>query len=94
MRPCIEAVKISFVCVLTFMRERIEWVVMSTLTPTQLLTEIKSLTELSEVSLAERLEISQATVNRILHGKSECKSGTLMKLQEWRKELAETERVA
>ena len=60
---------------------------MNTSTPTQLLSEIKSMTRLSEVALAARLDISQPTVNRILRGKSECKSSTLLAIQEWRREL-------
>ncbi|WP_207000681.1 hypothetical protein [Trinickia mobilis] len=60
---------------------------MNTLTPTQLLIEIKALTKLGEIAIAERLRISQPTVNRILNGKSECKAGTLMAIQQWHAEL-------
>lgn len=60
---------------------------MNTSTPTQLLSEIKSMTRLSEVALAARLEISQPTVNRILRGTTECKSSTLLAIQGWRREL-------
>jgi transcriptional regulator with XRE-family HTH domain len=60
---------------------------MNTLTPTQLLAEIKALTKLGEIAIAEKLGISQPTVNRILNGKSECKSGTLMSIQQWHSEL-------
>ncbi len=61
---------------------------MDTLTPTQLLADIKAKTKLSEIAIAERLGTSQPTVNRILRGKSECKSGTLLAIQKWHGELA------
>lgn len=61
---------------------------MNTLTPTQLLIEIKTRTKLGEVAIAERLGISQPTVNRILNGKHECRSGTLMAIWKWHEELS------
>ncbi|WP_143748033.1 helix-turn-helix domain-containing protein [Burkholderia sp. JKS000303] len=61
---------------------------MDTSTPTQLLADIKAKTKLSEIAIAERLGTSQPTVNRILRGKSECKSGTLLAIQRWHGELA------
>jgi hypothetical protein len=72
---------------LTFIRDRIEWLAMSTSIPTQLLAEIKSLTGLGETALAARLGVSQPTVNRILNGQMECKAKTLIALQSWRAEL-------
>jgi transcriptional regulator with XRE-family HTH domain len=67
---------------------------MNTSTPTQLLREIKVLTGLSEVALAGRLQVSQPTVNRILNGNSECKSGTLLEIQKWHGALAEAKESA
>ena len=60
---------------------------MSTSIPTQLLADIRTKTKLSEVEMADRLGISQATVNRILNGKSECKAGTLVAIQQWHAQL-------
>lgn len=64
---------------------------MDTRTPSESLRDIKDLTGLSEVALARRLGVSQPTVNRILHGKSDCKASTLIAIQAWRSELATEE---
>ncbi|WP_186122299.1 helix-turn-helix domain-containing protein [Burkholderia gladioli] len=64
---------------------------MDTRTPSESLRDIKDLTGLSEVALARRLGVSQPTVNRILHGKSDCKASTLIAIQSWRSELATEE---
>lgn len=42
------------------------------------LAEIKAHTGLSEVALAQRLGVSQPTVNRILNGQGDCKGSTLV----------------
>lgn len=42
------------------------------------LAEIKAHTGLSEVALAQRLGVSQPTVNRILNGQVDCKGSTLV----------------
>lgn len=44
---------------------------------TTLLREIKAATGWSETLLASKLGVSQATVNRILHGQTECTGSTL-----------------
>lgn len=51
---------------------------MDTRTPAELLTEIKAVTKLGEIALAKRLDVSQATVNRILNGKTNCSSTAMM----------------
>lgn len=58
-------------------------------TATALLSDIKAQRGLSEVAIARRLQISQPTVNRILRGKSDCKSSTFVAIQAWWKELAQ-----
>ncbi|CAB3730636.1 hypothetical protein [Paraburkholderia rhynchosiae] len=60
---------------------------MNTLTPSQLLAEIKALTKLGEKAIGDRIGCSQPTVNRILNGQSDCKSSTLMAILQWREEL-------
>ncbi len=60
---------------------------MNTLTPSQLLAEIKSITKLGEKAIGDRIGCSQPTVNRILNGQSDCKSSTLMAILRWREEL-------
>lgn len=50
-------------------------------TPSDLLIEIKSRTQLSEVALAALLGISQPTVNRILKNQPGCSSKSLMAIQ-------------
>lgn len=67
---------------------------MDTRTPSESLRDIKDLTGLSEIALARRLGISQPTVNRILHGKSDCKASTLMAIQAWRIELVDNQEAA
>ena len=47
-----------------------------------LLAEIKSTTGWSEPRMAEELEISQPTVNRILKGQPDCKGTTLRAIVE------------
>jgi plasmid maintenance system antidote protein VapI len=49
-------------------------------TPAQMLNEIKSTTGLGEIALAEKLGISQPTVNRILNGQPDCKGKTLQSI--------------
>lgn len=50
-------------------------------TPTELLTEIKAVTQLGEIGLAKRLGVSQPTVNRILRGQANCSSKALLAIQ-------------
>ncbi|MFK4444663.1 DNA-binding transcriptional regulator YdaS (Cro superfamily) [Caballeronia udeis] len=50
-------------------------------TPSDLLVEIKTHTQLSEVALAALLGISQPTVNRILKNQPGCSSKSLMAIQ-------------
>ena len=64
---------------------------MNTLTPSQLIAEIKSRTSLGEKAIAERIGCSQPTVNRILKGQSDCKSSTLLEIQRWYAELCGAE---
>jgi transcriptional regulator with XRE-family HTH domain len=48
-------------------------------TPTQLLTEIRAATNLSDQAIGARIGCSQPTVHRIRNGnQQECKSSTLM----------------
>ena len=54
---------------------------MATRTPTEMLAEIKAETQLSEIGLAKRLDISQPTVNRILRGQEGCSSKVLLAIQ-------------
>ncbi|MCA8037877.1 MULTISPECIES: helix-turn-helix domain-containing protein [Burkholderia cepacia complex] len=61
---------------------------------TALLCDIKAKRGLSEVALARRLKISQPTVNRILRGKSDCKSSTFVAIQAWWNELAQQKEIA
>lgn len=63
-------------------------------TATALLGDIKAQRGLSEVAIARRLQISQPTVNRILRGKSDCKSSTFVAIQAWWKELAQQKETA
>ena len=49
-------------------------------TPAQMLNEIKSITGLGEIALAEKLGVSQPTVNRILNGQPDCKGKTLQSI--------------
>ncbi|KWI87185.1 hypothetical protein WM08_17270 [Burkholderia ubonensis] len=58
-------------------------------TASALLNDIKTHRGLSEVTIARRLKISQPTVNRILRGKSDCKSSTYVAIQAWWNELAQ-----
>lgn len=58
------------------------------LTSSGLLLNIKDRTGFGEIAIARRLNVSQSTVNRILHGKSDCKSSTLIAIQQWWAELA------
>ncbi|KVQ12446.1 helix-turn-helix transcriptional regulator [Burkholderia ubonensis] len=58
-------------------------------TASALLSDIKTQRSLSEVAIARRLKISQPTVNRILRGKSDCKSSTFVAIQAWWNELAQ-----
>jgi hypothetical protein len=60
---------------------------MNALTPTEMLTEIKSLTKLGEIAIAAHIGCSQPTVNRILNGKSDCKGSLVMAIQRWYGEL-------
>lgn len=46
-----------------------------------LLSEIKTRTRLSEPVIAQKLGISQPTVNRILNGQADCKGKTLRSIQ-------------
>lgn len=54
---------------------------MDTRTPTELLAEIKTQTQLGEIGLAKRLGVSQPTVNRILRGQPNCSSKALLAIQ-------------
>lgn len=54
---------------------------MVTLTPTEMLAEIKVAKKLSEVRLARLLDVSQPTVNRILNGQEGCSSKVLLAIQ-------------
>ncbi|WP_416360357.1 helix-turn-helix domain-containing protein [Burkholderia cepacia] len=63
-------------------------------TASALLSDIKTKRGLSEVALARRLKISQPTVNRILRGKSDCKSSTFVAIQGWWNELAQQKEIA
>uniref|UniRef100_UPI003593F4FB helix-turn-helix domain-containing protein n=1 Tax=Burkholderia sp. AU33423 TaxID=2015355 RepID=UPI003593F4FB len=62
-------------------------------TASALLSAIKTQRSLSEVEIARRLEISQPTVNRILRGKSDCKSSTFVAIQAWWSELAQRKEI-
>ncbi|KVD03238.1 MarR family transcriptional regulator [Burkholderia ubonensis] len=62
-------------------------------TASALLSDIKTHRGLSEVEIARRLKISQPTVNRILRGKSDCKSSTYVAIQAWWNELAQQKEV-
>lgn len=64
---------------------------MNTLTPSQLLADIKAKTKLGEKAIGDRIGCSQPTVNRILNGQSDCKSSTLIELQKWHAELQQAE---
>ena len=64
---------------------------MNTLTPSQLLAEIKAKTRLGEKAIGDRIGCSQPTVNRILNGQADCKSSTFLELQKWYAELQESE---
>ncbi|MGF6444365.1 helix-turn-helix domain-containing protein [Paraburkholderia youngii] len=46
-------------------------------TATELLTQIRAATKMSQKALAVRLRVSQPTVNRILKGQPDCKGATL-----------------
>ncbi|CAN7303550.1 helix-turn-helix transcriptional regulator [Cupriavidus necator] len=46
------------------------------------LVEIKARTSLSEVALAQRLGVSQPTVNRIRNGQGDCKGSTLIAIDQ------------
>ncbi|WP_174908026.1 helix-turn-helix domain-containing protein [Burkholderia diffusa] len=59
-----------------------------------LLSDIKTQRGLSEIAIARRLKISQPTVNRILRGKSDCKSSTFVAIQAWWNELAQQKEIA
>lgn len=50
---------------------------MNTTNARQMLNEVKSELGLGEIALAEKLGISQPTVNRILNGQPDCKGTTL-----------------
>ncbi|OXI42458.1 helix-turn-helix domain-containing protein [Burkholderia aenigmatica] len=63
-------------------------------TATSLLSDIKAQRGLSEVEIARRLKISQPTVNRILRGKSDCKSSTFVAIQAWWNELVQQKEIA
>ncbi|WP_157662020.1 hypothetical protein [Burkholderia ubonensis] len=63
-------------------------------TASALLSDIKTQRSLSEVAIARRLKVSQPTVNRILRGKSDCKSSTYVAIQAWWNELAQQKEVA
>jgi len=63
-------------------------------TASGLLRDIKTQRRLSEVAIAHRLKISQPTVNRILRGKSDCKSSTFVAIQAWWSELAQQKEIA
>ncbi|WP_175044540.1 helix-turn-helix domain-containing protein [Burkholderia lata] len=63
-------------------------------TATALLSDIKAQRGLSEVAIARRLNISQPTVNRILRGRSDCKSSTFVAIQAWWNELAQQKEIA
>ncbi|WP_175804973.1 helix-turn-helix domain-containing protein [Burkholderia ambifaria] len=63
-------------------------------TASALLSDIKTQRGLSEVAIARRLKISQPTVNRILRGKSDCKSSTFVAIQAWWNELAQQKEIA
>ncbi|AOJ65390.1 hypothetical protein WJ32_23165 [Burkholderia ubonensis] len=63
-------------------------------TASALLSDIKTQRGLSEVAIARRLKISQPTVNRILRGKSDCKSSTFVAIQAWWHELAQQKEIA
>ncbi|WP_320533641.1 helix-turn-helix domain-containing protein [Robbsia andropogonis] len=54
---------------------------MNTPLHTQQLRHIKAITGWGEVELGKRLNISQPTVNRILHGQIDCKASTAAAIQ-------------
>ena len=60
---------------------------MASLTPSQQLAQIKSLTGLAEKAIGKRIGCSQPTVNRILRGQSDCRGKTLLEIQRWHSEL-------
>jgi transcriptional regulator with XRE-family HTH domain len=60
---------------------------MDTLTPSQQLAAIKTITKLREKAIAERIGCSQPTVNRILNGRCDCRGTTLLEIQRWHNEL-------
>jgi predicted transcriptional regulator len=53
----------------------------------EMLVEIKAATELGEIALAKRLDISQPTVNRILNKQVDCKGTTLIKIMRLHEEV-------
>jgi len=55
-----------------------------------LLSEIKAKSGLSEQAIASRIGTSQPTVNRILRGKTDCKSSTLRAIEQLHGELVTT----
>lgn len=63
-------------------------------TASALLSDIKTQRSLSEVAIARRLKISQPTVNRILRGKSDCKSSTFVAIQAWWNEVVQQKEIA
>lgn len=87
MQACITGVKKPFIRALTSIRSRIKIPFMDTLTPSQQLAAIKTLTKLGEKAIGERIGCSQPTVNRILNGRSDCRGTTLLEIQKWHTEL-------
>ncbi|WP_076907725.1 helix-turn-helix domain-containing protein [Burkholderia pseudomallei] len=63
-------------------------------TASALLGDIRIRRGLTEVAIARRLNVSQSTVSRILRGKSDCKSSTLVAIQAWWQELAQQKELA
>lgn len=57
-------------------------------TATELLTQIRTATKMSQKALAKRLRVSQPTVNRILKGQPDCKGATLTAIVALHAEIA------
>ncbi|MBB5443656.1 MULTISPECIES: helix-turn-helix transcriptional regulator [unclassified Paraburkholderia] len=57
-------------------------------TATELLTQIRAATKMSQKALATRLRVSQPTVNRILKGQPDCKGATLTAIVALHAEIA------
>lgn len=67
---------------------------MTSLTPTEMLVEIKGVMKEGETALAKRLGCSQPTVNRILRGQSDCSSKVLLSIMRVHAEVVVPDKAA